>query len=87
MQYVRLGSTGLVVSKVCLGLLSYSNKTGAEKWREWILDPVESEPFIQRALELGINFFDTGVYHCCCDNSATFVATCQRANTLRCTCV
>src|SRR6201997_682184 len=55
MQYVRLGSTGLKVSRICLGAMTY----GSKKWREWVLDEEESRPFIKRALETGINFFDT----------------------------
>jgi 1-deoxyxylulose-5-phosphate synthase len=55
MQYVNLGSTGLKVSRICLGTMTY----GSKKWREWVLDEEESKPFIRRALELGINFFDT----------------------------
>ncbi len=55
MQYVRLGSTGLKVSRICLGAMSY----GAKAWREWVLEEEESRPFLRRALELGINFFDT----------------------------
>uniref|UniRef100_Q026T1 Aldo/keto reductase n=1 Tax=Solibacter usitatus (strain Ellin6076) TaxID=234267 RepID=Q026T1_SOLUE len=55
MEYVRLGSTGLKVSRLCLGCMTY----GSKKWRDWILDDEESRPFFRRALELGINFFDT----------------------------
>ncbi len=55
MQYTRLGSTGLKVSRICLGAMTY----GSKKWREWVLEEAESRPFIQHALELGINFFDT----------------------------
>jgi aryl-alcohol dehydrogenase (NADP+) len=55
MEYVNLGSTGLKVSRLCLGCMTY----GSRKWREWVLDEAESRPFIRRALELGINFFDT----------------------------
>lgn len=55
MQYVNLGKTGLKVSRLCLGCMTY----GSSKWREWVLDEAESRPFIQRALEAGINFFDT----------------------------
>jgi aryl-alcohol dehydrogenase (NADP+) len=55
MEYVRLGSTGLKVSRLCLGTMTY----GSKKWREWVLEEQESRPFIKRALELGINFFDT----------------------------
>lgn len=55
MEYVRLGSTGLKVSRLCLGTMTY----GSKSWREWVLDEMESRPFIRHALELGINFFDT----------------------------
>ena len=55
MQYTNLGKSGLKVSRICLGMMSY----GTSEWRDWILDEDESRPFIQRALELGINFFDT----------------------------
>ena len=55
MHYTNLGSTGLKVSRICLGMMTY----GTSKWRDWVLDEAESRPFIQRALELGINFFDT----------------------------
>jgi aryl-alcohol dehydrogenase (NADP+) len=55
MDYVNLGSTGLKVSRICLGTMTY----GSKKWREWVLEEAESRPFIQRALDAGINFFDT----------------------------
>jgi aryl-alcohol dehydrogenase (NADP+) len=55
MDYTRLGSTGLQVSRLCLGCMTY----GSKKWREWVLEKDESRPFIRRALEAGINFFDT----------------------------
>ena len=55
MEYVRLGSTGLMVSRLCLGTMTY----GSKKWREWVLVEPESKPFFRRAIELGINFFDT----------------------------
>lgn len=55
MDYVNLGSTGLKVSRLCLGCMTY----GSKRWRDWVLDEEESRPFIRRALELGINFFDT----------------------------
>jgi 1-deoxyxylulose-5-phosphate synthase len=55
MEYVRLGSTGLKVSRLCLGCMTY----GSKKWREWILEEPESLPFFRRAIEAGINFFDT----------------------------
>jgi aryl-alcohol dehydrogenase-like predicted oxidoreductase len=55
MQYVNLGKTGLKVSRLCLGMMTY----GSKSWREWILDEKEAKPFVDRALESGINFFDT----------------------------
>jgi aryl-alcohol dehydrogenase-like predicted oxidoreductase len=55
MEQVRLGNTGLKVSRICLGTMTY----GDPKWRDWVLDEAASRPFIQRALEAGINFFDT----------------------------
>lgn len=55
MKYIRLGNTGLRVSRICLGTMTY----GSPKWREWVLPEAESRPFITRALEAGINFFDT----------------------------
>ena len=55
MQYVNLGNTGMKVSRLCLGMMSY----GSKQWRDWILEEEEAKPFIQRALEAGINFFDT----------------------------
>jgi aryl-alcohol dehydrogenase-like predicted oxidoreductase len=55
MEYTNLGSTGLKVSRLCLGAMTY----GSKKWREWVLEEEASRPFIKRALELGINFFDT----------------------------
>ncbi|SHL10839.1 aldo/keto reductase [Hymenobacter psychrotolerans] len=56
MDYVRLGATGLKVSKICLGTMTYGTPT--ERW-PWALKEEQSRPFIQKALELGINFFDT----------------------------
>jgi len=55
MELVRLGNTGLKVSKICLGAMTY----GSPKWRDWVLDEEASRPFIKAALEKGINFFDT----------------------------
>lgn len=56
MEYVKFGNTGLKVSKICLGTMTYGKPT--ERW-PWALNEQESRPFIQKALELGINFFDT----------------------------
>jgi aryl-alcohol dehydrogenase (NADP+) len=55
MDYINLGSTGLKVSRLALGMMTYGSKT----WREWVLEEEESKPFIRRAIEAGINFFDT----------------------------
>jgi 1-deoxyxylulose-5-phosphate synthase len=55
MQYVNLGKTGLKVSRLCLGCMTY----GTPAWRPWVLSEDDSRPFIRRAIELGITFFDT----------------------------
>src|SRR5262245_42275395 len=55
MDYVRLGSTGLKVSRICFGCMSF----GSKSWREWVLEEEESRPLIRAALDAGINFFDT----------------------------
>jgi 1-deoxyxylulose-5-phosphate synthase len=55
MQYVRLGNTGLRVSRICLGTMTY----GSSNWRDWVLNEDDSRPFFQRAQEAGVNFFDT----------------------------
>jgi 1-deoxyxylulose-5-phosphate synthase len=54
-DYIRLGNTGLKVSRICLGAMTY----GTPEWRPWVLDEAASRPFIARALDHGINFFDT----------------------------
>ncbi|MDQ3292266.1 MAG: aldo/keto reductase, partial [Bacteroidota bacterium] len=56
MEYIRLGNTGMKVSKICLGCMTYGTPT--ERW-PWALNEEQSRPFIKKALELGINFFDT----------------------------
>ncbi|PRY14198.1 aryl-alcohol dehydrogenase (NADP+) [Pontibacter ummariensis] len=56
MNYIRLGNTGLKVSAICLGCMTYGKPT--ERW-PWALNEEQSRPFLQKALELGINFFDT----------------------------
>lgn len=55
MTYTRLGSSGLTVSRLCLGTMTY----GTSAWRPWVLDEADARPFFRRALELGITFFDT----------------------------
>jgi 1-deoxyxylulose-5-phosphate synthase len=55
MQYRRLGNTGMSVSRICLGCMSY----GSSKWRPWVLNEDAARPFFRQALDRGINFFDT----------------------------
>jgi 1-deoxyxylulose-5-phosphate synthase len=55
MRYVRLGTTGLKVSRVCLGMMSY----GDPGWRDWVLSEDRAEPIVRRAIEAGVTFFDT----------------------------
>jgi aryl-alcohol dehydrogenase-like predicted oxidoreductase len=55
MEYTRLGSTGLQVSRICLGMMSY----GTPSWREWVLDIDASRPLVRSAVDAGITFFDT----------------------------
>jgi aryl-alcohol dehydrogenase (NADP+) len=55
MEYVHLGKTGMKVSRLCLGMMSY----GSKQWREWVLEEQDAKPFVKRALEADINFFDT----------------------------
>jgi aryl-alcohol dehydrogenase-like predicted oxidoreductase len=55
MEYVNLGSTGLRVSRICLGMMSYGSST----WRPWVLDEPGAEPIVRAAVEGGITFFDT----------------------------
>jgi aryl-alcohol dehydrogenase-like predicted oxidoreductase len=55
MEYTTLGRTGVEVSRICLGCMSF----GTPEWRDWVLEESESQPIIERAIDLGINFFDT----------------------------
>jgi 1-deoxyxylulose-5-phosphate synthase len=55
LEYVRFGTTGLQVSRLCLGCMTY----GDPGWREWVLDEAAARPFIREAWEAGVNFFDT----------------------------
>jgi aryl-alcohol dehydrogenase-like predicted oxidoreductase len=54
-EYVRLGTSGLTVSRLALGCMSYGNPG----WRPWVLDEAAAQPFFKRAIDAGINFFDT----------------------------
>ena len=61
MEYVKLGNTGLDVSRLCLGCMSFGV---AERWaHKWVLDEERSRPIIKKALELGVNFFDTANWY------------------------
>src|SRR5262249_52224183 len=59
MDYVRLGDSGLKVSRLCLGCMTF----GDPAWRDWVLDEQASTPIIKRALDLGLNFFDTADFY------------------------
>ena len=57
MEYIKFGNTGMDVSRLCLGGMSFGD---SEKWiHQWVLNEDKSRPIIKKALELGINFFDT----------------------------
>jgi aryl-alcohol dehydrogenase-like predicted oxidoreductase len=55
MEYADLGTTGINVSRICLGTMTY----GSSRWRPWVLDEEASRPLIKSAIDAGINFFDT----------------------------
>ncbi len=55
MRYTTLGSTGMTVSRICLGCMTY----GTSAWRPWVLDEADARPFFKKAVEAGITFFDT----------------------------
>ena len=59
MEYTRLGNSGLMVSRIALGCMTY----GSSKWRSWVLDEDKARPFYKRAVEAGINFFDTADFY------------------------
>src|SRR5258706_15078204 len=57
MEYTKLGNTGMDVSRICLGCMGFGD---AERWtHKWVLNEEDSRPVIKKALEMGINFFDT----------------------------
>src|SRR5580700_1741109 len=79
MRYVKLGSTGLDVSRICLGCMSYG-KPGSGT-HQWSLDEDEARPFFRRAIEAGINFFDTAnVYSAGTSEEITGRALAEYAN-------
>lgn len=55
MEYIKLGKTGLSVSRICLGCMSYGDK----RWREWVISAEDARAHFAAALETGVNFFDT----------------------------
>lgn len=55
MDYLRLGASGLKVSRICLGMMSY----GDRRWRQWMLDEDQAEPIVRQAVDKGVIFFDT----------------------------
>jgi 1-deoxyxylulose-5-phosphate synthase len=57
MEHTRLGSTGLKVSRICLGMMSYGDPGN----RQWFLDESAAEPIVRQAVDSGITFFDTSV--------------------------
>src|SRR5262245_12858209 len=57
MKYANLGNTGLKVSRVCLGCMSYGDT--ARGGHQWVLNEADSRPFFKKAIESGVNFFDT----------------------------
>ena len=59
MEYTTLGNTGTTVSRICLGCMSF----GSSDWQEWVLEDDESREIIERAIDLGINVFDTANYY------------------------
>ncbi len=62
MEYVNLGRTGLKVSRICLGCMTYGSPATGKLLpgrQAWALNEAESQPFLRQALDLGINFFDT----------------------------
>ena len=59
MQYVRLGATNLMTSRIGFGAMGI----GHPEWRSWVLDETQSQPLVERAVELGITFFDTSNFY------------------------
>src|SRR5205807_10486201 len=57
MQYTRLGPTGLQVSRICLGTMSFGNS------EEWMVEIEKAKPIVRRGLDLGVNFFDTATVY------------------------
>lgn len=55
MKFANLGRSGLKVSRICLGMMTY----GSPQWRPWVLTEEQGRPFVRQAVEMGINFFDT----------------------------
>lgn len=79
MQYANLGAAGLKVSRICLGCMTY----GSSAWRDWVLDDAAARPFIARALELDINFFDTADVYSSGESEAVLGRALQALNATR----
>ena len=85
MDYVNLGKTGLKVSRICLGCMTYGSPAQGELKpgrQAWALDEEQSKPFLHQALELGVNFFDTANVYSSGDSEAV-VGRFLKANTRR----
>ena len=84
MDYVNLGKTGLKVSRICLGCMSYGSPAPADLpgRQPWALNEAESKPFLRQALDLGINFFDTANVYSSGESEAV-VGRFLRVNTRR----
>src|SRR6266436_10424023 len=76
-EYTKLGRTGLDVSRICLGCMSYGG--GNRGNHAWSLGEEESRPFIKRALEAGINFFDTANRYSLGSSEESLAAPCRAA--------
>ncbi|TMA31249.1 MAG: aldo/keto reductase [Deltaproteobacteria bacterium] len=76
MKYVPLGGTGMKVSRLCLGCMSY----GSPSWRPWVLDEAGAAPFFRRAVEAGINFFDTADMYSLGESEVVFMPANDRPN-------
>ncbi|HYS65228.1 MAG TPA: aldo/keto reductase, partial [Paraburkholderia sp.] len=59
MEYIRLGQSGLKVSRLCLGTMNM----GTPQWKPWIFDEAQSEPIVRHALEAGVNFIDLADFY------------------------
>jgi aryl-alcohol dehydrogenase-like predicted oxidoreductase len=82
MEYIRLGNTGVKVSRLALGCMTYGSPAAGNGVRPWVLNEEESQPFLREALELGITFFDTANVYSTGESEAV-VGRFLKANTRR----